>query len=174
MTNVSLVGLGSMGAALGRALLSGGRGLTVWNRNAAKAAPLVAAGAAVAPDLASAVAASPILVICIDDYAATRAILEAPEVSRQLAGRTVVQLSTGTPNEAREAEAWFRDRGATYLDGAIMVFPDGIGAPDTLILFAGTDTTWLACREAGDSADNPPGEPRGWRFRVVALAQAMP
>ncbi len=26
----------------------------------------------------------------------------------------------------------------------------------------------------GDSADNPPGEPRGWRFRVVALAQAMP
>ena len=45
----------------------------------------------------------------------------------------------------------------------------------------GQPTTSICCAvdvgtagPAGDSADNPPGEPRGWRFRVVALAQAMP
>jgi 3-hydroxyisobutyrate dehydrogenase-like beta-hydroxyacid dehydrogenase len=37
MSDVSVVGLGSMGSALARALVGAGREVTVWNRTSAKA-----------------------------------------------------------------------------------------------------------------------------------------
>ena len=43
--NVSLIGLGVMGAEMARTLLRSGHRVTVWNRTAAKAEPLVRAGA---------------------------------------------------------------------------------------------------------------------------------
>jgi 3-hydroxyisobutyrate dehydrogenase-like beta-hydroxyacid dehydrogenase len=50
-----------------------------------------------------------------------------------LASRMLVELSTGTPQDARDAEAWARERGADYLDGAIIATPSQIGRPDTPI-----------------------------------------
>ena len=63
--------------------------------------------------------------------------LGADDLAPHLSGRTVIQFSTGTPREARDSEAWLVDRGADYLDGAIMCYPDSIGAPDSLILIGG-------------------------------------
>ena len=40
-----------------------------------------------------------------------------------LRGKVLVQLSSGTPDEAREMESWARPRGIDYLDGAIMNYP---------------------------------------------------
>lgn len=42
---VTLIGLGDMGSALARAFLANRHRVTVWNRTAAKATPLVQAGA---------------------------------------------------------------------------------------------------------------------------------
>src|SRR5687768_661543 len=107
----ALIGLGAMGAALAHALLAKGRRITVWNRTAARAEPLQRAGAALAPDVAAAVAAAPVVIVCVTDYASTRALLEPVD----LRGRVLVQLSTGTPQEARETAAWAAARGAQYL-----------------------------------------------------------
>ena len=54
-----------------------------------------------------------------------------------LAGRTVVQLSTGTPKEARDASDWMKAHGVSYLDGAILCGPDEIGTDDAIILLSG-------------------------------------
>ena len=62
-----------------------------------------------------------------------------------LSGRTLIQLSTGTPKEARECETWMKNCGGDYLDGAIMVYPDGIGATDTMILIAGSEAAFGRC-----------------------------
>ncbi|MFD0476016.1 NAD(P)-binding domain-containing protein [Nonomuraea thailandensis] len=43
-TPVTVIGLGSMGTALAGAFTRAGHPTTVWNRTAAKAAPLVAVG----------------------------------------------------------------------------------------------------------------------------------
>ena len=51
---VALLGTGHMGIELGKHILAAGMGLTVWNRTAARAEPLVAAGAALAPSAAAA------------------------------------------------------------------------------------------------------------------------
>lgn len=76
MSEVSVYGLGAMGSALARALLRNGHGVYVWNRTSAKANPLVWEGTALAPNPASAVNSSPVLIFCVDDYKATHSILQ--------------------------------------------------------------------------------------------------
>ena len=44
-TTVTVLGLGGMGSALARALLRGGRNVTVWNRTPSRAGPLMVSGA---------------------------------------------------------------------------------------------------------------------------------
>lgn len=146
MSQLSLIGLGAMGSALARAFLGAGHDLTVWNRSPDKMAPIVTAGASGAGSLPEAVAASPIVVVCIDNYAATRSLLERSGAVPALSGRTVVQLSTGAPAEAREAETWFGERGAQYLDGAIMPYPEEVGDAEAQFLFAGPETAYATCR----------------------------
>jgi 3-hydroxyisobutyrate dehydrogenase-like beta-hydroxyacid dehydrogenase len=134
-----------MGSALARALLRGGNSVTVWNRTRAKAEPLGRDGATLAADPASAVEASPVILICVDNYEVSRAILSAADVRPRLSGRVLVQLSTGSPQEARESERWARDAGAAYLDCAILAYPDQIGTPEAALLAAGERATFERC-----------------------------
>ncbi|HYG69505.1 MAG TPA: NAD(P)-binding domain-containing protein, partial [Anaeromyxobacteraceae bacterium] len=54
-----------------------------------------------------------------------------------IAGRVLVQLTTGSPQDARDAEGWARRHGAEYLDGAIQAAPSQMARPDTTILVSG-------------------------------------
>ncbi|EYF00424.1 NAD(P)-dependent oxidoreductase [Chondromyces apiculatus] len=142
MSEVSLIGMGAMGSAFARALLRGGAGVTVWNRTRAKADLFAGAGAFVAPSVAAAVGASPVVVVCISDYVATRERLDTEEVRAVLAGKILVQLTTGSPQDARELEAWAGAQGADYLDGAVMATPNQIGRRDAPIFLSGSETAF--------------------------------
>jgi len=48
VVEVSVIGLGPRGRALARALFSGGHRVTIWNRNVAKADPLIHEGTVLA------------------------------------------------------------------------------------------------------------------------------
>lgn len=137
MSEITAIGLGLMGAALARAIQGAGHGLTVWNRSPARTEPFIAAGIPVAPDPVAAVAASPVVLVCIDDYGATRELLETASIAPLLTGRTIVQLSTGTPAEARAAAERMAALGAHYLDGAILAGPQHIGTDEAQILLSG-------------------------------------
>lgn len=145
MSDITAIGLGAMGSALARTLVQAGHRVTVWNRTAARTEPLVALGAENAGSLVDAVLASPIMLVCIDNYAVTRQILESSDVFGNLAGRTLIQLSTGTPREARESESWLKTGGVDYIDGAILAPPAAIGAANALILFGGPKLTYERC-----------------------------
>jgi 3-hydroxyisobutyrate dehydrogenase-like beta-hydroxyacid dehydrogenase len=123
MNHVSVIGLGAMGSALARALLGAGHSVTVWNRTASSMGPLVALGANDATSVADAVQASSMVLVCVDNYSVTRSLLDIGDVTPHLSGRTLIQLSTGTPREARESEGWASKHGAGYLDGAILGLP---------------------------------------------------
>ncbi|MHA1527930.1 MAG: NAD(P)-dependent oxidoreductase [Alphaproteobacteria bacterium] len=139
MSDITVIGLGLMGAALARAIQRAGHDLTVWNRSPARMQPFIDDGVAGAADVASAITASPVILICIDNYAVTNTMLRSDDIVPLLAGRTVVQLSTGTPKEAREASEWMIARGVAYLDGAILAGPKSIGTDDAQILLSGEE-----------------------------------
>lgn len=141
MTDVSVIGLGRMGAALARAFIADGRSACVWNRTASKAQPLAELGAEVAPSGLGAIDASPVTVACLTTYADLRAVVE-PVAAQGLAGRTIVNLITGTPAEAFDMQALVTDRGGEYLDGHIPVYPRHIGAPDNIVMFCGPGDAW--------------------------------
>src|SRR5688572_27959714 len=95
-TPVTVLGLGLMGGALAGAFLRAGHPTTVWNRTTVKADDLVARGATLAESPAAAIAAAPLVVVCVSDYDAVVDVLEGP-----LDGRVVVNLTSGRPSRAR-------------------------------------------------------------------------
>ncbi|QHY96980.1 2-hydroxy-3-oxopropionate reductase [Streptomyces sp. S4.7] len=139
---VTVLGLGLMGQALAEALLREGHATTVWNRTAAKAEPLVAKGAELADSVADAVAASQLVIICVLDYDAVHGLLDP--VAGSLDGRVLVNLTSGTSEGARETARWAAGHGATYLDGAILTDPDGVGTADAVVLYSGPRATFDA------------------------------
>jgi len=141
---VSVIGLGAMGTALAKAFLANNHRVTVWNRTAAKCTPLADAGARVARSVAEAADESDVIVVCVLDYAASNSLLHTPDVAGRLSGKTVVQLTTGRPQETREQEAWAKQHGVAYVDGAIMGYPKDMGTPDGTVLYAGSHAVFEA------------------------------
>ncbi|MFC4063093.1 NAD(P)-dependent oxidoreductase [Planomonospora corallina] len=133
---VTVIGLGDMGRALAGAFLDRGHPTAVWNRTASRADALAARGATVAATPAEAIAASPLTVVCLLDDGAVRKVLEPAAAT--LRGRTLVNLTNGTPGQARETAAWAAGQGAEYVDGGIMAVPPMIGGPGALVLYSGS------------------------------------
>lgn len=140
MSEVTVIGLGNMGSALAGALLENGRAVTVWNRSPEKAAPLVDMGATLAPSAAAAIETSPIIMVCVTDYAAANHILDG--VAADLPGKMLVQFTTGSPQDARASEKWAHEQAAEYLDCAITGSPGSIGTPSAHILVAGREAVF--------------------------------
>ncbi|GAA1285876.1 NAD(P)-dependent oxidoreductase [Saccharothrix xinjiangensis] len=134
-TPVTVVGLGLMGRALAEAFLRGGHPTTVWNRSPEKAAPLVALGAELAGSPRDAVAASPLVVVCVSDHGAVRDLLDP--LGDLLDGRVLANLTSGTSAQARETAGWAARHGGSYLDGAIMTVPQAIGTAGAVLLYSG-------------------------------------
>jgi len=134
-TSISFLGLGAMGQAMVTSFLETGYSITVWNRTASKADDLISKGAVRADTVAEAVAASPLVITCLWDYAVVRDVL-APAADA-LSGRVLVNLTNGSPDQARAMAAWAGEHGASYLDGGIMAVPPMIGQPSALILYSG-------------------------------------
>lgn len=141
-TPVAVLGLGLMGQALAAALLRAGHPTTVWNRTPGKADDLVAQGAVRADTAAEAVRSARLLVVCVSTYDVAHDILEP--LAADIDGRTVINLTSGTPEEARRAASWAAVHGADYLDGAIMGVPQMIGLPSTMLLYGGPEQLYTA------------------------------
>lgn len=145
MNDITVIGLGMMGSAFACSLLAGGYQVTVWNRTARKAQPLIEKGAVLAKDPASAVEASPIFIVCLLNYEVTHSILSEPQVKQHLPGKVMIQLSGGTPQEAVESVHWAHCNGLQYLSGEIMVYPQKIGTQAGEILVAGESSVYQRC-----------------------------
>src|SRR5580700_9613114 len=117
---VTVIGAGRMGSALATALFHKGFATMVWNRTGAKTEALSKLGLSVAQSVEESVREADIIVISLSDYNSTRQLLRHPDIEAALSGKMVVQLSSGTPQEAREMDSWARGCGITYLDGAIL------------------------------------------------------
>jgi 3-hydroxyisobutyrate dehydrogenase-like beta-hydroxyacid dehydrogenase len=143
MSKITIIGLGAMGSAVARVFLKKGFTVTVWNRSPEKAQPLAADGARHATQLDEALQASSLLLVSVLDYSAVQDILRRASQGL-LAGRTLVNLTNGTPEEARQMAAWVQAQGASYIDGGIMVTPELVGEPEAFVLYSGARESFRA------------------------------
>lgn len=141
---VSVLGLGDMGSAIARAFVDRGYRTTVWNRTASRSVPLVDVGATAAATAAEAVAAGPLVVICLLDSTAVDEVLAS--VDAAVAGTVLVNLTSCSPSQARANERWARERGAEYLDGKIMGDPPHVGTSNIMFPFSGSRSAFDAHR----------------------------
>jgi 3-hydroxyisobutyrate dehydrogenase-like beta-hydroxyacid dehydrogenase len=136
---IAVIGAGRMGSALAAALHQRGFETTVWNRTSSKTESLSRLGLHVAPTPEGAIANAEIVIVNISNYDSANQLLRQPPVESALHGKVLVQLSSGTPDEAREMESWARPRGIDYLDGAILNYPIDIGKPQGTVLYSGPE-----------------------------------
>jgi 3-hydroxyisobutyrate dehydrogenase-like beta-hydroxyacid dehydrogenase len=137
---ITVLGLGNLGRAVAQTFLRGGHPTTVWNRSPAKASGL---GAAVADGPAEAVAASGLVVVAVLDNQAVHHVLRGVDVR----GRGLVNLTSGTPDEARDLARWAVENGAEYLHGAVYAVPQTIGTDASAINYSGSPVVHERWRE---------------------------
>lgn len=132
-----------MGSALATALLGSGHPVIVWNRTSARADALLKDGARRADSVSEAIQAAELIVLCVLDYPVVKDLLTS--AASVLKGKSIINLTTGRPSEARDLGRWVADQGARYLDGGVMAVPSAIGGDRAVILYSGEEDifrTW--------------------------------
>ena len=118
---VAVLGLGIMGAGMARQLVAKQFDVTVWNRDAAKTAPLKSAGARVATTPAMAAADADIAFAMLANDDASRAVWLGADgaLAAMRQGSVAVESSTLTVDWIRELAAAASDRGVDFLDAPV-------------------------------------------------------
>lgn len=122
MTRLAVLGLGAMGARMAARLLAAGHAVTVWNRDPARAAPLVAAGAVLAPTPRAAAADAGIVLAMVRDDPASAAVWTDPAtgaLAGMATGAVAVDCSTLTPAHVRRMADVAAGRGVAFLDAPV-------------------------------------------------------
>jgi 3-hydroxyisobutyrate dehydrogenase-like beta-hydroxyacid dehydrogenase len=144
--NVGWIGLGNMGSVMAARVLEAGHELTVYNRNASKAAALVERGARLAHSPADA-ATGELLVTMLADDTAVRAVLDAGGALAAMAPNSVhVSMSTIGHALARELTASHAARGVGLVGAPVFGRPDAAAAGKLFILGAGAPAALERCQ----------------------------
>src|SRR5579871_5150046 len=114
---VGVAGLGRMGAAIAKRLIEVGHEVTVWNRSADKAEPLVKAGAARAMSPADLAARVDVVITILTDAKAIADVYEGGSglLSGNVAGKTFIEMSTVQPETEVALARKISAKGATMV-----------------------------------------------------------
>ncbi|MGH2363658.1 MAG: NAD(P)-dependent oxidoreductase [Chloroflexota bacterium] len=138
LPRIAFIGLGHMGGPMALNLARAGYPLTVYNRTREREQPLLAAGAASAPDVATTVATADVVLSCLRDPAAVREVFlgAGGVLTATTAGQILVDHGTSGIALARELAARATAAGADFVDAPVSGGPDGAAA-GTLSIMAG-------------------------------------
>ncbi|KAL3460214.1 hypothetical protein BJX64DRAFT_300866 [Aspergillus heterothallicus] len=126
-TKVAVIGLGAMGTALAAALLKKEYPTTIWNRTAAKAAPLIGNGAHLAASISAAYDCSDIIIFCV-------------------LNNSIVEDLLGQDAAPRHLSAFVQGHGAQYLHAALMAVSAQIGTDNGFIIYSGHERAYDSIR----------------------------
>lgn len=145
---ISILGLGQMGRKLAQLYVDAGFEVTVWNRSISKASDLKNVKIANTP--LEALTESALSVICVSDNNVVLQIVESLGDKVTFAGKTLLNLTTGSPKEASTIEALITKKGGNYINGALQVAPDQMGLGGTTVLLSGDRNTYLQNKSSLD------------------------
>jgi 3-hydroxyisobutyrate dehydrogenase-like beta-hydroxyacid dehydrogenase len=119
--SIGFIGLGIMGQPMALNLIKAGHKLAVYNRTAAKAAALQAAGAHVASSPADAARDANVVMMIVSDSAAVEEVVTGKGGILQSlrAGTLVIDSSTINPTVSRKMACLVAGKGASWLDAPV-------------------------------------------------------
>lgn len=133
--SVTVIGLGPMGQSTVKSLLKAGYDVTAWNRSSGKADAMVELGARKASTVAEALDAGAVTLLSLTHYAAMYDVLG--QAVPELDGKTIVNLSSDSPEKAREGATWVTERGAAFVSAGYMSQGDDISHPLSYLIVSG-------------------------------------
>lgn len=135
---IGFIGLGQMGVGMVANLLKAGHAVTVYNRTAAKAQPLVAQGAVAAASLAEACRGEAVITMLADDAALESTVFGEQGVLRHLAkGAAHISCSTIGVALSQRLAAEHAKAGQDYLACPVFGRPPAAAAKQLFVVAAG-------------------------------------
>ncbi|WP_027614385.1 NAD(P)-dependent oxidoreductase [Pseudomonas sp. URIL14HWK12:I6] len=140
LPSLGFAGIGLMGLPMCRRLLAAGYPLTVWNRNPAKCAPLVEAGARQVASPAELCEHADVVMLCLADTAVVREVVFGAGGVAECAksGQLLVDFSSLEPTATREMATELADKtGMSWLDSPVSGGVVGAEAGSLAIMVGG-------------------------------------
>ena len=137
-----------MGSRMAARLLAAGYPMTVYNRDVSKTTPLTERGAAAASTPADAARQAEIVISMLADDGAVRAVLlgAGGAIAAMQPGTILVEMSTVSPDMAREIAAAAKARGIAALDSPVAGSTPQAEEGSLLIFVGGEADTLDLCR----------------------------
>lgn len=120
MTTIAFIGTGLMGLPMSERLLDAGYTLTAYNRTQAKAAPLQDKGAVVTNSVPEAIAPAETVILMLTNADAIRDVLFPERDRPDLNGKTIIQMSTISPQDSQALQQEVEAAGGTYLEAPVL------------------------------------------------------
>ncbi len=116
--HIGICGTGRMGAAMAERLIEQGHAVSVWNRNAERAAPLVALGATPASTPAELVEKSDMVIAMLFDTIAQKRVYSGPSglLAADSKLKLLIDMSTMLPGDAKALAAQVEAAGFGFLE----------------------------------------------------------
>jgi 3-hydroxyisobutyrate dehydrogenase-like beta-hydroxyacid dehydrogenase len=151
MMQIGFIGLGSMGGAMAPNLL-GRFDLTVYNRSASKAAPLVKAGAVLAETPGEAAEGDAVITMLADDAAVEAVTFGESGLVRHLRrGATHISMSTISVALSKRLVGAHREAGHLYVSAPVFGRPEAAAAGKLFIAAAGPKDALAVCQPIFDA-----------------------
>jgi 2-hydroxy-3-oxopropionate reductase len=146
-TRIGFIGLGLMGQPMARNLLTAGFDLLVHTRTAARARQLLEAGASEAASPAEVAAESDVVITMLPDSPDVADVVQGERgvLAGALPGTTWIDMSTISPNVARELAREAGRREVASLDAPVSGGPPGAAAGTLSIMVGGTEEDFDRC-----------------------------
>lgn len=148
---IGFIGLGEMGRPMAANQLKAGHELTVWNRSAERALPLVDAGARLAASAADVAADVDAILLMLADDHALRAVMDGGLLAALKPSVLVVNHSTVSVAYARELSAAVTGCGARYVAAPVFGRPPVAAAGQLNIVVAADAASIAAAQPALDA-----------------------
>ena len=138
MAEVGFLGLGSMGLAMARRLVSGGHTVVAWNRSRAAVETLVSEGAVEAKTPEEALSTGASFSMLANDAAAESVL--TPAAAQAAKGGFHANMASVSPECGARLHDVFRQAGAAYVSSPVLGRPPVAAAGELNILVAGDES----------------------------------
>jgi len=148
--HTSFIGLGNMGSAMATRLVQGGFDVTVWNRTAARADKLVAAGAKRATTIADTARADVVITMVADDGALESVVVYGQLMELLRRGAIHVSMSTISVALAERLTALHAEHGTRFVSAPVFGRPEAAAGGKLFIVAAGPAEALDICQPLFD------------------------